>query len=239
MMIQRRHQRRAAMMFWAAMSVSVTAVPGRADSLIIGPSDEGTRAIVGNSLPILDHPLQLLPVVTDSADQLSMDSDLEFDIASITTLPHGARIQSARLFLDIAGAQTIAGPGSVSVNGHPDGDGIVGLGDFAKKTTFLGSTGSLPDGFSGTEDIPFSFDVTILMQAIADRGTMRFVGFHLKGSSDDSEAWVWGVTAPDPAEQPRLEVTFWVGAVPEPPAALLLGAGLAGLAWWRNRWAKV
>jgi hypothetical protein len=115
----------------------------------------------------------------------------------------------------------------------------VGLGDFAKKTTFLGITGSLPDGFPGTEDIPFGFDVTNLMQAIADRGTMRFVGFHLKGSSDDSEAWVWGVAAPDPAEQPRLEVAFWVGAVPEPPAALLLGVGLAGLAWWRNRWAKV
>ena len=102
-MMQRRNPRRTAMIFWAALAVSVTAVPGLADSLIIGPSDEGTRTIVGNSPPILDHSLQLLPVVVDGADQLSVDSDIEFDIASITTLPHGATVQSATLFLDIAG----------------------------------------------------------------------------------------------------------------------------------------
>jgi hypothetical protein len=130
----------------------------------------------------------------------------------------------------------------VSVNGYPDGDGIVGLGDFAKKTTFLGSTGNLTDSPLGTESIPFSFDVTNLIQSIADQGKMRFVGFHLEGPVSDSEAWVWGLAAPDPAARPGLEVTFSAGSVPEPPGALLMGLGLAGLgtlAWWRNRWAKV
>jgi hypothetical protein len=221
--------------------ISVSAIPSRADSLIVSPTDEGTRTIDGNSPPVLDHSLQLLTILSDRADQLSVDSVIEFDIASITTIPHGATIQSARLFLDIAGAQTIAGPGSVSVNGYPDGDGIVGLGDFAKATTFLGSTGNLPDGSPGSEDIPFSFDVTNLIQTIANRGTMSFVGFHLEGPAGDSGASAWGLGAPDPAERPRLEVTFSEGAVPEPPGALLIGLGLAGvaaLARWRDRRAK-
>jgi hypothetical protein len=229
-MMKRRRDRQAAMLIWAALAISVPAIPGRADSLIVGATDEGTRTINGNSPPSLVYAPQRLTILVDGADHMSVDSDVEFDIASITTLPHGVTVHSARLFLDIAGAQTIAGPGSVSVNGYPDGDGIVGLGDFAKATTFLGSTGNLPDGSPGTENIPFSFDVTNLIQAIADRGTMRFVGFHLEGPASDSGASVWGLGAPDPAERPRLEVSFTAGAVPEPPGALLIGLGIAGLA---------
>jgi hypothetical protein len=71
---------------------------------------------------------------------------------------------------------------------------------------------------------------------------MSFVGFHLEGPAGDSGASVWGLGAPDPAERPRLEVSFSEGAVPEPPGALLIGLGLAGvaaLARWRDRRAKV
>jgi hypothetical protein len=240
-MVMQRRRPRAAMVVWSALAVSVAAVPASADSLIVGPTDEGTRLINGSAPATLDHPLQLLNILVDGTDHLSADSIVEFDIASITTLPHGATVQSATLFLDIAGALTLASPGSVSVNGYPDGDGLVGLGDFAKHTTLIGSTGNLPDGTAGTENIPFSFDVTDLIQAIADQRTMRFVGFHLEGPAGDSEAWVWGLAAPDPAERPRLEVTF-SSAVPEPPGALLIGlgiAGLAALARWHDRWAKV
>jgi hypothetical protein len=130
----------------------------------------------------------------------------------------------------------------VSVNGYPDGDGIVGLGDFTKATTFLGSTGNLPNASPGTENIPFGFDVTNLIQSIANQAIMRFVGFHLEGPGVDSGASVWGPAAPDPTERPRLEVTFTAGAVPEPPGALLIGLGLAGLAAlarWRGRRATV
>jgi hypothetical protein len=238
MMMQRCRGLRVMMVVCGALAMSVSGVPGRADSLSVGPTDEGTRLIDGNSPPTLDHPLQLLNVLVDSADQLSVDSIVEFDIASITTVPHGARVQSATLILDVAGAQTLAGPGSLSVNGYPDGDGLVGPGDFLKKTTFLGSTGNLPDGSAGSENIPFRFDVTNLIQSIASKGTMRFVGFHLEGPGSDSEAWVWGLGAPDLAERPRLEVTFSAGSVPEPPGALLIGLGIAGpaaLGWWCGR----
>jgi hypothetical protein len=240
-MVMRFRRRQAAMAFWAALTISLAAVPrSRADSLIVGATDEATRLIDGNAAPTLDHAAQWLTILVDGADQVSVDSVIEFDIASVTTLPRGATVHSATLFLDVAGAQTLAGPGSVGVNGYPDGDGIAGPGDFAKKTTFLGSTGSLPDGLPGTENIPFQFDVTGLIQAIADRGTMRFVGFHLEGPALDSGASIWGLAAPDPAERPRLEVDFSAGAVPEPPGALLIGLGFAGLAVlgrWRGRWA--
>jgi hypothetical protein len=235
MMMQRRRDLQAAMVVWAALVTSVSAVSSRADSLIGGPTDDGTRHINGTAVPTLDHPQQLLNVLVDSHDIVSADSIVEFSVAAI---PHGAVVQSARLFLDIAGAQTLAGPASVSVNGYPDGDGIVGLGDFAKPTTLLGSTGNLTDSSPGSENVSFSFDATNLIQAIANQGTMRFVGFHLEGPSVDSEAWVWGLGAPDPTERPRLEVTFSAASVPEPPGALLLGLGLVSLsilAWWRTR----
>src|SRR5690242_16045677 len=125
-MKKRYRDRQAAMWIWAALAISVPTIPSRADSLIVGASDEGTRTIDGNSPPSLAHATQRLTIRVDGADQMSVDSIVEFDIASIATLPRGATIHSARLFLDIAGAQTIAGPGSVSVDGYPDGDGIVG-----------------------------------------------------------------------------------------------------------------
>jgi hypothetical protein len=66
----------------------------------------------------LDHgPLQRLNVLVDDRDQRSVDSDVEFNIKSFTKLPHGAVVQSATLFLDIAGAQTPASPAGVSVKG--------------------------------------------------------------------------------------------------------------------------
>jgi hypothetical protein len=167
-----------------------------------------------------------------------VDSIVEFDITPLKTILQGVAIRSATLTLDIAGAQTLASPASVSVNGYPDGDGVVGLGDFVKPTTLLGTTGSLADALPGTENIPFNFDITSFVQTLATNGIMRFVGFHLEGPGADSQAWVWGNAAPDPGERPHLAVTF--SAVPEPSGALLLCLGLAGvsvLVCWRGRWA--
>jgi hypothetical protein len=238
MILQRRSVLQAAMMVWATLAMTVLAVPVRADSLSVGASDVGTRVTVGSSSPTLTHgSLQLLDVLVDNPDQRSVDSIVEFDITPLK-IPQGVVIQSATLTLDIAGAQTLAVPASLSVNGYPDGDGVVGLGDFVKNTTLLGSTGSLADALPGTVDIPFNFNITSFIQTLADQGTMKFVGFHLEGPAADSQAWVWGNTAPDSGERPHLEVNFSV--VPEPPGALLLFLGLAGvsvLAWWRGRWA--
>jgi hypothetical protein len=217
--------------------MSVSAVPVRADSFNFGPSDVGTRTTVGTSAPTLVHgSLSLLDVLVDNANQRAVDSIAEFDITPLKVIPQGVVIQSATLTLDVAGAQTLAVPASLSVNGYPDGDGIVGLGDFPKATTLLGTTGTLADALPGSEAIPFSFDITSFIQTLANNGTMRWVGFHLEGPVGDSQAWVWGNAATNPADAPHLAVTF--SALPEPPGALLIGLGLAGvsvLAWWRGR----
>jgi hypothetical protein len=239
MMMQQRRGRQAAVVIQAALLIAVSTALARADSLNIGASDEGTREILGSSPPTLTHgPLQLLNVLVDGRDQRSVDSDIEFNIEPITTVPHGVVIQSATLWLGTAGAQTLATPALVSVNGYLDGDGIVGLGDFVKTTTALGSTGKLTDAVPGTEHIPFRVDVTSFLQSLADEATKHFVGFHLEGPSGDSQAWVWGSAAPDSGDRPQLEVTF--SAVPEPPGALLISlgtVGLSALAWWHRRWA--
>jgi hypothetical protein len=237
MILQRWSVLQAAGVVCATLAMSVSAVPARADSISAGPSDVGTRTIVGTSAPTLNEgPLSLLDVLVDSANQRSVDSIAEFDISPLKAIPQGVVIQSATLTLDVAGAQTLAVPASLSVNGYPDGDGIVGLGDFTKATTLLGTTGTLADALPGSEAIPFSFNITSFIQTLANNGTMRFVGFHLEGPAGDSQAWVWGNAATNPADAPQLSVTF--SAVPEPPGALLIGLGLAGvsaLAWWRGR----
>ena len=105
MMMQPLRGRQVAIVVWAALLMSSPAVAVRADSLNIVASDEGTREILGSSPPTLTHgPLQLLNVLVDGRDQRSVDSDIEFNIKPITTVPHGVVIQSAMLLLDIAGA---------------------------------------------------------------------------------------------------------------------------------------
>jgi hypothetical protein len=220
------------------VSALAVTTPARADFISMGPTDEGTRQIVGTSPAVQteEGPTQFLPVMVDNLHQTKTDSITEFSLEAVSTLPRGVVINSATFSFAVAGAQTVAAPGSLTVNGYQDGDGIVGLGDFPKATTLLGSTGPLANGAVGSLDVPFTFDVTSFIQQLANNGG-KFVGFHFEGPAGDSSATVWGASAPLAAERPTLSITFTPNAVPEPSGVLLTGLGAAGLAVmaWRQR----
>jgi hypothetical protein len=221
-----------------AAAASITTASARADFFSAATSDEGTRQIIGASPATLVHgQLAQLTVSVAGNTQASVDSIMEFSIAPISTLPNGAVITSATLFFDVSGAQSGGSPAALSVNGYPDGDGIVGLGDFLKPTTPLGGTGNLPQGAPGSLEIPFQIDATALIQSLVNART-RFVGFHFEGPGGDSSESIWGS---DPANaaalRPHLDITF-TAAVPEPSSVLLMAIGMAGIsgaAWRRGR----
>jgi hypothetical protein len=217
---------------WMMAVPVLAALPARADFLFANPTDQANRQTSGTPpVTTLSTGLpSMLDVNVGNPTQISVDSDIEFDIEGPATIPHGVRITSAILSLTIAGAQTVAGPASVSVNGYADGDGVVGLGDFLKPTTLLGSTGNLADGSPGSLNVPFTFDVTGFLQSLVNNKT-PFVGFHLEGPAAASNAFIWDGGAPNPAALPSLAITFSAAAaVPEPASALLTTLGLVGVA---------
>jgi hypothetical protein len=220
----------------AAWVLTGAGARARADFVSLGPTDEGTRTISGSpaATTLVRDPLQFLTISASSQTQTAIDSIAEFNLGAVSSNPRGALVSSATLTLSVAGAQAGAVPGSVSVNGYADGDGLVGLGDFPKVTTLLGNTGNPPNGAPGTLDIPMTFDVTSFIQTLANNKA-PFVGFHLEGPTRDSSTTIWGSAAANPAERPNLSITF---TVPEPSSVVLTGLGAAGLgavAWRRGR----
>jgi hypothetical protein len=229
-MVTRRHFKvRAAMLGWAALAMAVSAVPIRADSIVVRPTSEGIRTVVFPTFETLTPgpipPPNSFLSSTIGIDGLT-DSALEF---KIPTIPQGDVITSAILSLHIAGSQS---NGSISpsqdVSGYADADGVVALGDFHKPTTLLGSTGALPTNApSGSLDIPLGLDVTSFIRSLVD-SRAGFVGFRLdEAGGPGRSVYDWGSGSVDPSRRPSLAITF--STVPEPSSAVLMGLGLLGL----------
>ena len=163
---------RVSMVVLATSAMTIPAVPTRANviSEVPGPNGEGTRTF--HPLPppgtesLTPGPLRLLQVSSDGRVPVVVQSIDEF------SLPQAAVINSASLSLHISGAQQVIDPPSMTVSGYGDGDGVVGLGDFVKPVTLLGSTGTLPNsGGTDSLNIPFSFDATSFIQSLVSGGT--------------------------------------------------------------------
>ena len=197
---------RAAMLGWAALAMTIWAVPTRAGSLFVGPTSEGSRLVQEYSPPGGSETLvgkvfpgSLLNLIEGRVGVLR-DSAFEFPIASISTIPQGAVVTSATFSLNIAGAQQVIGSPILGVSGYADVDGVVGLDDFHKPTTSLGNTGVLPNSGPTSLNIPFDFDVTSFIQSLVNNGT-PFAGFRLDVETN-SDVNVWDSGAPDPTQRP-------------------------------------
>jgi hypothetical protein len=218
----------------AVLSASVLASSSRADFLSEGATDEGTRVTVGGAPPNVTHgALSMLNNSVDTPTQTTVDSDVEFALSAISTLPHGVVVNAATLSINVSGAHSGASAAKLSINGYPDGDGIIGLGDFLKPTTSLGRTATLLNAAPGSESLSFQFDVTSFLQVLADKGT-KFVGFHLEGPSGDSSESIWGSAAVNPSVRPNLTIDFTANPVPEPSSLLLFASGAIGFVGYRR-----
>jgi hypothetical protein len=224
---------------WVALGVVAAGAPARADSISVGAISEGTEEISTSNPEFpgftpgpFPPPLSFLE--SQSAPTLVTNSALKFDISSIATIPQGATISSAVLSLKVANSLSRNGPTSLpaqDVSGYADNAGVVTLADFSKPASLVGAITGLPfaSGPPGSLDLNFTFDVTGFIQSLVNARS-DFVGFVLTdataggGTVDD-----WSAESTDPTRRPNLTITFSAGGVPEPPGALLLGLGLAGL----------
>ena len=173
---------RAAMLGWAALAMTIWAVPTHAGSLFIGAISEGSRVVREFPLPGSETLVgEFFPGSLLNSQEgrvgVTRDSAFEFGIASISTIPQGAVVTSATFSLNIAGATVISQP-TLDVSGYADADGVVGLDDFHKPTTFIGNTGVLPNSGPTSLNIPFDFNATNFIQSLVNDRT-PFAGFRL------------------------------------------------------------
>jgi hypothetical protein len=199
------------------------AVPAGASTVVALPASQGTENI--------DPPLYQaqfssgLGSVSNSSDGTAVGA-MVFDLSFI---PQGTSITSATFTMSVGGSLAIHGGGNpyMLVYDYVGTSAIVSLADFGLPTTYLGEFSGLPKfAGPGSLDVVQTFDVSNLVQSLVTSGT-RYVGFEFQAGSDS------GVILPGNTTQPSLTInspsTLTALTVPEPPGALLLALGAAGV----------
>lgn len=164
----------------------------------------------------------------------AVDSGLKFALGSVAML--GQAITSATLTLNVALVQGAAGLPVIEVDLTAFGttNANLTLADFAGPQVSAGSTvvvgrvnsmGNLAGTDAGVPLAPVTFDVTAVLNSLLTSGATS-VGFVLASSSSNA-LFFSSSNASDPSLRPAL--TFNTGAVPAPPAAVLVLAGLLGI----------
>jgi hypothetical protein len=237
----RRLDMRAGMMGWAALILFASAGPARAGSLILGAISESGR--ISHLYPVPTGTLTqgtldstpILVVSTDLRVDTITDAALKFDISSI---PQGATIDSATFTFHVAGTEQVIGNPQLQVwGGAGSNSGVISLSDFPPPGVFPLPIATIAppqiplNAFPGSVDIPFSIDVTSIIQSLTTSST-PFAVFGFEEPTTANMA-IWGIGS---GNDPVLTVVI-SPSVPEPPGALLLGLGLGGVlvVAWRRR----
>jgi hypothetical protein len=247
MILPRRSVLRMVKLFCMALGLLSSAVSARGDFLKVTPVSIGLEEV--NFFPnpagiasLITGPFgdRLLPASGFNRSLLMTEIALKFDIASISTIPQGATIQSATFTFSVGGTQAPSPPSQpvIQVSGGTGSTtAAISLSDFAPYQSFGTGFGNViaeigppqipantvaPD----SAHIPISVDVTGIIQSLTNSTTPFSVfGFEMVPGAI---AFIWGTTPDVSSDIPSLAVTFTPG-VPEPPSALLVCIGLVGV----------
>jgi hypothetical protein len=205
-----------------------------AGSLVLPPTSVGNLRVTEAASPFPRMDLSLGgSILLNSFEGRSggsyFESALKFDLSSL----HGTQIISAAFTFTVELAQQVfGGPATLNVDGFYSDSPIVAIPDFSSPTTFLGTTGPLPDSRALNET--FNIDATSYIRALIDAGESR-VGF-LTSVGSDSAVFLYGDTSAGASFAPGLSLNLTPNAVPEPSSlALYAIACVVGLTVARSR----
>jgi hypothetical protein len=149
-------------------------------------------------------------------------------IFSLSSLPPGGFISSATLNVSVLATETISSPLSAAAYSYNETNGVADLGDFTQGHSLVSAFTGLPANLSlGQTPVNYSFDVTALIQSELNASS-PYAGFQFAYTGIGQGGLI---LAP-----PSLVLVDPPGLVPEPPAGLLMGIGIAGVSF--TAWAK-